>query len=49
MIDDLVEGHPLKEKELKELLGHTPRQVFVGIIFGWLIGGLVWWLLKSGG
>jgi hypothetical protein len=47
MIADLVEGHPLKEKELKELLGHTPRQVFAGIIFGWLVSGGAWWLMKT--
>jgi len=47
MIADLVEGHPLKDKELKELLGHTPRQVFAGIIFGWLVGWAAWWLMTS--
>ena len=46
MIADLVEGHPLKEQELKELLGHTPRQVFAGIIFGWLVGWLAWRLMQ---
>jgi acid phosphatase family membrane protein YuiD len=46
MIDDLVEGHPLKEHELKELLGHTPRQVFAGVIFGWLVSWLTWWLIS---
>lgn len=45
MIADLVEGHPLKDQELKELLGHTPRQVFAGIIFGWLVSWLIWWLM----
>lgn len=45
MIADLVEGHPLKEEELKELLGHTPRQVFVGVIFGVIAGWLIWLLL----
>jgi acid phosphatase family membrane protein YuiD len=47
MIVDLVEGHPLKEEELKELLGHTPRQVFVGIIFGVIVGWITLWVLKS--
>lgn len=47
MIADLVEGHPLKEQELKELLGHTPRQVLAGIIFGWLVGWLAWWLMQT--
>ncbi len=47
MIADLVEGHPLKEEELKELLGHTPRQVFVGIIFGVVVAWITWWGLKT--
>jgi hypothetical protein len=47
MIADLVEGHPLKEKELKELLGHTPRQVLAGIIFGWLVSWLTWWAMTT--
>ena len=40
MIDDLAAGHPLKEEELKELLGHTPRQVFAGTLFGIFVGYL---------
>jgi acid phosphatase family membrane protein YuiD len=32
MIDELLTGHPLAEKELKEVLGHTPREVIGGII-----------------
>lgn len=49
MIADLVEGHPLKEEALKELLGHTPRQVFVGVIFGVIVGWVTWWALKAVG
>lgn len=47
MIQDLASGHPLKEEELKELLGHTPRQVFAGVIFGIVVGGITWAFLKS--
>jgi acid phosphatase family membrane protein YuiD len=41
MIDELLTGHPLAEKELKEVLGHTPREVVGGL----LLGGLVAWVM----
>jgi len=47
MIQDLASGHPLKEEELKELLGHTPRQVFAGVIFGVVVGWVTWVWLKT--
>jgi acid phosphatase family membrane protein YuiD len=34
MIDELFTGHPLAEKELKERLGHTPREVLGGVALG---------------
>jgi acid phosphatase family membrane protein YuiD len=40
MIDELLTGHPLAEKELKEVLGHTPREVLGGIILGMVIAYL---------
>ena len=40
MIDELLTGHPLAEKELKEVLGHTPREVLGGIALGMLIAYL---------
>lgn len=47
MILDLAHGHPLKEEELKEVLGHTPRQVLVGTLFGIIVGAYFWWVLKT--
>jgi acid phosphatase family membrane protein YuiD len=44
MIDELLTGHPLAEKELKEVLGHTPREVVGGL----LLGGFVAWLVVRG-
>ena len=41
MIDELLTGHPLAEKELKEVLGHTPREVLGGIVLGMVIAFLV--------
>jgi acid phosphatase family membrane protein YuiD len=31
MIEDLTAGHPLKNEQLKEVLGHTPGEVLGGI------------------
>lgn len=37
MIDELLTGHPLAERELKEVLGHTPREVLGGVALGILV------------
>jgi acid phosphatase family membrane protein YuiD len=34
IVEDLFQGHPISERKLKELLGHTPSQVFAGAILG---------------
>jgi acid phosphatase family membrane protein YuiD len=41
MIDELFQGKPLAEKRLRELIGHTPVQVFVGALLGICIGILM--------
>lgn len=38
IVQDLFEGHPVSEKKLKELLGHTPLQVGAGAILGIICG-----------
>lgn len=35
---DLLEGHPISEKKMKEVLGHTPLQVLCGATLGMLVG-----------
>ncbi|WOK97910.1 hypothetical protein Cni_G06618 [Canna indica] len=37
IIEDLFQGHPISERKLKELLGHTPSQVFAGAFLGILV------------
>lgn len=44
LISELFAGEPLSEDTLKEVIGHTPRQVFVGIILGLLVGWMIWLL-----
>lgn len=38
VVNDLLEGHPVSERKLKEVLGHTPRQVMCGAILGLTVG-----------
>ena len=42
MIEDLASGHPLKEEQLREVLGHTPLEALGGLLLGLLIAQLVW-------
>ena len=44
MINELLSGHPISEKELKELIGHTPRQAITGVLLGCAIALIVWLL-----
>jgi hypothetical protein len=34
IIDELFQGHPISEERLRELIGHTPVEVFVGAALG---------------
>src|SRR5260221_4844922 len=38
MIDEMFKGHPIAEKRLRELIGHTPIQVLVGGLLGICVG-----------
>ncbi len=41
IVDDVFQEHEFKEERLKELLGHTPIQVFVGLALGISIAFIV--------
>ena len=41
MLDEVFQGQPIAEKRLRELIGHTPIQVFVGGLLGIGIGLLM--------
>lgn len=42
MIRDLAAGHPLREEQLREVLGHTPMEAVGGTILGLAIAQAVW-------
>ena len=37
MIDEAFQGKPFAEERLRELIGHTPTQVIVGAILGFVV------------
>jgi acid phosphatase family membrane protein YuiD len=41
---ELLQGHPISEKDLREVLGHTPLEVVGGILLG-LITATAQWLI----
>jgi len=41
IINDLAQHRPLGEEKLKELLGHTPKEVLVGALLGIIIANIL--------
>nr|CAN71954.1 hypothetical protein VITISV_024312 [Vitis vinifera] len=37
IVEDLFKGHPISQRKLKEILGHTPSQVLAGAVLGIVI------------
>ncbi len=46
IINELLQGHPLSQKQLQEVLGHTPLQVFMGFLLGIGVSLVVWLVNK---
>jgi len=44
MITDLASGHPLKEEQLREVLGHTPMEALAGTLLGIVVAQIYWFL-----
>ena len=42
LFGELLRGHTVDQKELREVLGHTPLEVTGGILFGILVATVVW-------
>ena len=45
LIGELFSGQPISEEQLKEVLGHTPRQVVAGVLLGLLVPLIYYWAL----
>ncbi|MCI0521457.1 MAG: divergent PAP2 family protein [Chloroflexi bacterium] len=46
MISDLAAGHPLKEEQLREVLGHTPLEAIGGVILGLVSAQIAWFIWR---
>jgi hypothetical protein len=46
MIQDLAAGHPLKEEQLREVLGHTPLEAIAGTLLGIAVSHVTWLLWR---
>jgi len=42
MINDLAAGNPLKQEQLREVLGHTPLEALGGILLGLVVAQITW-------
>jgi acid phosphatase family membrane protein YuiD len=41
LVQDLFEGHALRQEQLREVLGHSPMEAFVGMVLGLVIAQTV--------
>ena len=43
VINEFFSGQPISDKQLKEVIGHTPAQVVAGVLMGLTIPLLFYW------
>lgn len=43
---ELLKGHPVNERDLREVLGHTPLEVMGGILLGLAVATTQWMIWK---
>jgi acid phosphatase family membrane protein YuiD len=49
LINELLEGHPISDKQLREVLGHTPLEVVGGVVWGIIVSVAYWmWEMSWG-
>lgn len=46
LFGELLQGHPVSEKDLREVLGHTPLEVMGGILLGLVVATGQWLIWK---
>lgn len=46
LFDELLHGHPISDKDLREVLGHTPLEVVGGILLGLIVATGQWMIWK---
>jgi acid phosphatase family membrane protein YuiD len=46
IFEELLRGHPINEKDLRVVLGHTPLEVVAGILLGLVVATTQWLIWK---
>ena len=46
LVEELFKGHPASEKQLREVLGHTPMEAAGGVLLGLVVPILLWLVWK---
>ncbi len=46
LVDELLKGHPISDKQLREVLGHTPLEALGGVLLGISVAQLLWFVLR---
>ncbi len=46
LFGELLQGHPISERDLREVLGHTPLEVMGGILLGLVVATGQWLIWK---
>ena len=46
LFEELLRGHPINERDLREVIGHTPLEVVGGILLGLFVAILQWLVWK---
>ena len=46
LFEELMRGHPIDEKDLREVIGHTPLEVASGIFLGIVVAIVQWMIWK---
>jgi uncharacterized protein len=46
IVAEVLKGHPINERDLREVLGHTPLEVVGGILLGMAVATGQWLIWK---
>ena len=46
LVNELLSGHAVSEKDLREVLGHTPMEALGGFVLGLVVTQLLWFLWR---
>jgi acid phosphatase family membrane protein YuiD len=45
LVEELLQGHPISQEHLREVLGHTPLEALGGVLLGLVLAVVLWLLL----